>query len=127
MKNGIDLRELYSPEVLKRFDEFKNDFPGLIDLAISIKKIPSNFVEKGKKPTLRLRQLLSEELRENTNRLSKNQISPVRMRSFIKKAKIRVNNALCKNKDRDELADRIINAQFISSLNKGRILKLLSK
>ena len=127
MKNSVDLSELYSVEVLERFERLKSQFPDLMDLAVSIKKIPSSFVEKGKKPTLRLRLLLSEELRENTNRLLKGQISPVRMRSFIKKTKIRVKNALSNNKDRDELADKIINAQFISSFNKSRILKLLSK
>lgn len=127
MENKYELSGLYYSGVIQRFEQIEDQFPGLIELAINIKKLPREYVEPGKKPDLRLRFLLSEELRENTNRFLKGRINSIRMENFIKKTSERINNALNKNVKRKELINNIIKAEFINQDNKNKILKILSK
>ena len=122
-----DLSELYSPQVVKRFIEIEKKVPGLIDLAINIKKLPKDYFEPGKNPSLKLRALLLEELRENTNRYKKGQIYLSRMRSFIRKANIRVQNALSKDNERRNVIESIVGANFICPKDKNKIIKILVK
>jgi hypothetical protein len=103
IKNS-DVQEIFAlysrKETIERILRFKNEFPDLINLAISIKKIPDN---------KKLKNLFAEKLRESLSLYQKRKRNKEWIEAFIIRYQERVNQEL-KNPKGDSLLTYLNNS-----------------
>jgi hypothetical protein len=119
------LYKLYTRRIADRFLKLEKEFPGLISLAIIIKRIPSNFTENERKPHSSLQFLLMVELREVTNKYEKKLIGANTLSDFISRGTERAKKAIGDVDDREKIAHMVRISTSVRPKNKAAIIQLL--
>jgi hypothetical protein len=125
MKNRA-LNVYFQPKIAERYERLEKIFPGIIELAISIKKIPENYAEKISKPNSKLNDLLTKQLREKSAHFENGIIKEYDLKFFMGKAHIRVERFRKQYDDREEISKMVSRSDYIDKKNKAIILRRLS-
>lgn len=109
-----------------RFVRLEGKFPGIINLAVSVKRIPSDYTADSHKTSLSLKNVLTEELRQVTCNYENGKIPENYVHAFIAKANTRMQKARKINDDRKIISEMVSESNFIDLRSKTIILRLLS-
>lgn len=125
MKNR-ELSLYFQQKIGERYERLEKIFPGIIELAISIKRIPEDYAENKFRPNSKLNDLLTKQLREKSAHFENGVITEYDLNFFMKKAKIRVEKYRKKYDNRKEISEMVSVSHFITESRKRVILRILS-